>query len=75
MATVPTAESSEVDSIMRLVRTRPPPPRLEDSAGTAYLEGKLSSDAVDQGDVEADDVKADDVRSVRDTADDTSAHP
>ena len=39
------------------------------------MEGKLSSDDVDQGDVEADDVKADDVRSVRDTADDTSAHP
>ena len=75
MTPAPTTEYSEVDSKMKLIHTRPPPPRLEDSVGTAYVEGKLNSDAVDEGNVEADDVKTDDVRSLRDTADDTIAHP
>ena len=60
---------------MKQIRTRPPPPRLEGSVGTAYLAGKLSVDVVDQGEVEADDVNAGDVRSVRNTADDTCAKP
>lgn len=75
MGPVPAEEYSEVDSIMKQIRTRPPPPRLGVFVGTAYLAGKLSYDAVDQGKVEADDVNADDVRSVRNTADGICAQP
>ena len=59
--------------MMKQIRTlgaRPPPPPLEGSVGTAYLDGKLSA-----AEVEADDVIADDVRSRRNTADGTCAQP
>ena len=60
MAPIPTEDYSAVESMMKNIRKaggRPPPPPLEGSVGTAYLDVELSAAEV-AAEVEADDVLA-----------------
>ena len=60
MALIPTDDYSAVESMMKNIRkagARPPPPPLEGSVGTAYLDVELSAAEV-AAEVEADDVLA-----------------